>query len=168
MKKVSFGEMRCSLARSLEIIGDWWSPLIVRDVYLGLVRFDDIALNLGISRNLLTLRLRHLVEGGVLKRTAYQTRPVRFDYQLTEAGEELVPIILALTAWGDRWVQPKEGQPIRFVHRTCGCALIPKITCSACSEDVNASDVSALPGPGGAALPGTMVLAKRLARATRA
>ncbi|HEV2503473.1 MAG TPA: helix-turn-helix domain-containing protein [Mesorhizobium sp.] len=168
MKKVSFGEMRCSLARSLEIIGDWWSPLIIRDIYLGLVRFDDIALNLGISRNLLTLRLRHLVDGGALRRTAYQERPVRFDYQLTEAGEELVPIILALTAWGDRWAQPAEGQPIRFLHKTCGCTLTPKIACSACGDEVKASDVRALPGLGGAARPGTMVLAKRLAQATRA
>lgn len=167
MKKVSFGEMRCSLARSLEIVGDWWSPLIIRDVYLGLTRFDDIALNLGISRNLLTLRLRHLVEGGVLKRTAYRKRPVRFDYQLTQAGEELVPILLALTAWGDRWAQPQEGQPIRFLHKACGCSLAPKITCSACGEDVDACDVTALPGPGGAARPGTMVLAKRLAQLPR-
>ena len=168
MKKVSFADMRCSRARSLEVFGDWWSPLIVRDVFLGVSRFDDIAVDLGISRNLLTRRLRHLAEGGILQRVAYQSRPARFEYRLTKAGEELVPIIVALTSWGDRWVQPREGQPMRFVHKTCGNPLEPEITCATCGGKVEAGDVLALPGPGGAARPGTMVLAKRLAPAPNA
>lgn len=165
MKKVSFAEMRCSLARSLEVMGDWWSPLIVRDVFLGVTRFDDLAEDLGISRNLLTQRLKHLVEGGVLHRHAYQSRPTRHEYRLTEAGRDLVPVILALTAWGDRWVQPKEGQPILFIHRGCDSPLVAEVTCATCGEPVNASDVDALPGPSGAARPGTMVLARRLSHA---
>ncbi|MDP3897270.1 MAG: helix-turn-helix domain-containing protein [Mesorhizobium sp.] len=162
MKKVSFAEMRCSLARSLDLIGDWWTPLIVRDVYLGVTRFDDIAEDLGISRNLLTRRLGHLCDKDVLRREAYQIRPARHDYLLTQSGLELVPVILALTAWGDRWVQPAEGQPIRFVHTTCGESLVPAVTCSSCGEAIHASDVLALPGPGGADGPGTKVLAGRL------
>ena len=145
-------------------MGDWWSPLIVRDVFLGVTRFDDLAEDLGISRNLLTRRLKHLVEGGVLRRHAYQTRPVRYEYRLTEAGEDLVPVILALTAWGDRWTQPKEGQPIRFIHEPCGNALVAEVRCAACDEKVEAGGVHALPGPGGAARPGTMLLARRLGR----
>jgi DNA-binding HxlR family transcriptional regulator len=163
MKKVSFSEMRCSLARSLDAVGDWWTLLIVRDVYLGVTRFDDIAEDLGISRNLLTHRLKDLVDRGVLRREAYRARPVRHDYRLTPSGLDLVPVILALTAWGDRWVQPAEGQPIRFVHRNCGKAFEAKVTCSACGDVLRAEDVTALPGPGGAAKPGTMVLARRLA-----
>lgn len=165
MKKVSFADMRCSLARSLEVVGDWWSPLILRDVFLGVSRFDDIAVDLGISRNLLTLRLRHLTEDGILQRVAYQSRPARFEYRLTKAGEELIPILVALTAWGDRWVQSEQGQPMRFVHKTCGGPLEPEITCATCGGKVEAGDVTALPGPGGAARPGTMVLARRLAPA---
>jgi len=168
MKKVSFSEMRCSLARSLDAVGDWWTLLIVRDVYLGVTRFDDLAEDLGISRNLLTRRLKHLVDRGVLKREAYRARPVRHDYRLTASGIDLVPVLLAMTAWGDRWAQPVEGQPIRFVHRNCGKAFEAKVTCSACGESLRAEDVTALPGPGGAELPGTMVVASRLAERMRA
>ena len=168
MKKISFADMRCSLARSLDVIGDWWTPLIVRDVYLGVTRFDDIAEDLGISRNLLTRRLKHLVDKGILRQEPYQTRPVRNDYRLTDAGMDLVPVILALTGWGDRWVQPMEGQPIRLVHRHCGQHFEPRVTCSACGEEIKAGDVLALPGPGGASKPGTQVLAARLVGRHRA
>lgn len=164
MKKVSFSEMRCSLARSLDAVGDWWTLLIVRDIYLGVTRFDDIAEDLGISRNLLTRRLKHLVDRGVLKREAYRARPVRHDYRLAPSGLDLVPVILALTAWGDRWAQPAEGQPIRFVHRNCGHAFAAGVACSSCGETLRAEDVTALPGPGGAEMPGTMVVARRLAQ----
>jgi DNA-binding HxlR family transcriptional regulator len=162
MKKISFSDMRCSLARSLEMIGDWWTPLIVRDIFLGVTRFDDLAEDLGISRNLLTRRLKHLVTNGVLVRQTYRTRPVRHDYRLTDAGADLIPAILALTAWGDRWAQPAEGQPMAFLHRTCGMVFEARVTCSGCGAAIKAGDVTALPGPGGAARPGTMVLAARL------
>lgn len=167
MHKVSFAEMRCSLARSLDVIGDWWTLLVLRDIYLGVCRFDDIAEDLGISRNLLVTRLRSLLEAGIVTREPYRTRPVRHDYRLAPPGADLVPVILALTAWGDRWVQPREGQPIVFRHDACGCVLDARVTCSACGEPVAADGVSALPGPGGADLPGTRVIARRLARAHR-
>ena len=162
MKKVRFSEMRCSLARSLDMIGDWWTPLIVRDVFLGVRRFDDLVEDLGISRNLLTRRLKDLVAKGILLRASYRTRPVRYEYHLTEAGSDLVPAILALTAWGDRWVQPPEGKPIRFIHRGCGNVFDAVVKCSACGDLIRTEDVVALPGPGGAAMPGTMVLARKL------
>jgi DNA-binding HxlR family transcriptional regulator len=162
MKKIDFSDMRCSLARSLDVIGDWWTPLIVRDIFLGVTRFDDIAEDLGISRNLLTRRLKHLVGKGVLSRETYRTRPTRHDYRLTEAGLDLIPAILALTAWGDRWAQPAEGPPIRFLHRTCGTVFEARVTCSGCGAEIRAADVTALPGPGGAVRPGTMVVAVRL------
>ena len=154
--------MRCSLARGLDMIGDWWSPLIIRDLFLNVVRFDELVEDLGISRNLLTRRLKSLVENGVIERTVYQRRPTRYEYRLTEAGRDLVPAILALTAWGDRWARPKEGSPILFVHKTCGHQFQPRVSCSACGEVIDADTVTPIPGPGGAAASGTKLVARRL------
>ena len=163
MEKTSFAEMRCSLARGLDMIGDWWSPLIVRDLYLDVRRFDELIEDLGISRNLLARRLKSLVSNGVVERVAYQERPRRYEYRLTEAGRDLVPAILALTAWGDRWARPKEGSPILFVHKTCGHRCRPQVSCSECGEPIDADAVQPRGGPGGAAKPGTMLIARRLA-----
>jgi DNA-binding HxlR family transcriptional regulator len=162
MKRTSFARMHCSLARGLDLIGDWWSPLIVRDLYLGVVRFDDLVEDLGISRNLLTRRLNALSKNGVVERRAYQRRPFRYEYRLSEAGRDLLPAILALTAWGDRWARPREGSPMLFVHKTCGQRFEPHVTCSACGEAVTADNVLTLGGPGGAMKTGTRVLARRL------
>jgi len=166
MEKTSFARMRCSLARGLELIGDWWSPLIIRDLYLEVSRFDELVEDLGISRNLLTRRLNSLIESGVVERVTYQEKPVRYSYRLTEAGRDLIPAILALTAWGDRWARPREGSPMLFVHRSCGHVFEPKVVCSACRDDVSAENVKLIPGPGGAAKPGTLVVARRLQAAS--
>lgn len=162
MQRTSFARMRCSLARGLDLIGDWWSPLIIRDLFLGVARFDELVEDLGISRNLLTRRLKSLVRNGIVERKAYQRRPTRYAYRLTEAGRDLVPAILALTAWGDRWAQPPQGSPILFTHTMCGHQFQPQVTCSICGEAISAETVSAAPGPGGAAMAGTKVLARRL------
>lgn len=162
MERTSFAKMRCSLARGLELMGDWWSPLIIRDLFLGVARFDELVEDLGISRNLLTRRLAALIDNGIIARRAYQQRPARYEYVLTAAGRDLVPAILALTAWGDRWAQPKEGAPILFVHQTCGHQFQPQVTCSACGGEIHADAVAALPGPGGAAKTGTRVVARKL------
>jgi DNA-binding HxlR family transcriptional regulator len=162
MERTSFAEMRCSLARGLDLIGDWWSPLIIRDLFLKVARFDELVEDLGISRNLLTRRLKSLTGNGIIERIAYQQRPTRYEYRLTEAGRDLVPAILALTAWGDRWARPKEGSPILFVHKTCGHRFQPQVSCSACGEAIGADTVTAIPGPGGAASAGTKLVARRL------
>lgn len=163
MKRTSFEKMHCSIARSLEVIGDWWSPLIVRDLFLGVKRFDDLAEDLGISRNLLTRRLGALVENRIVRRVAYSEKPLRYEYHLTEAGRSLVPILAALTAWGDRWVASKEGKPILFVHTGCGKKISAQVVCSGCGEALHADNLKALPGPGGAAKAGTKVIARKLA-----
>jgi len=150
--------MHCSLARSLDVIGDWWSPLILRDLYLGLDRFDQLVSDLGISRNLLANRLAALVASGVVTAEPYQQRPVRYSYKLSEAGRELVPVLLALTAWGDRWATPEGGPPLRVRHNACGQVTTPTVCCSACHEPLDTETVTALPGPGGRAAPGTMLL----------
>lgn len=159
--------MRCSLARGLDLIGDWWSPLILRSVFLGVVKFDELVEDLGISRNLLATRLGSLTKGGIIERSAYQQHPPRFEYGLTDAGRDLVPVILALTAWGDRWARPREGVPILFVHNACGHRFQPQVTCSECGKVVDPKAVTAIPGPGGAAGKGTRIVAKRLAANAR-
>lgn len=161
MRQMSFADMHCSLARSLEVMGDWWTPLIVRDVYLGVDRFGDLVEDLGISRNLLTARLASLTENGILTRVRYSERPPRDRYVLTEAGNDLVPVMIALTAWGDRWRAPAEGPPIRFEHH--GHEVRAEVTCAECGEKADPGEITPKPGPGGRAAPGTMVVARRLA-----
>ncbi len=162
MRNTSFASMHCSLAQSLELIGDWWTPLVLRDLYLGLNRFDQFVTDLGISRNLLTDRLTTLVDGGLVRRTPYQQNPVRYSYELTGAGRELVPILMALTAWGDRWATPPAGQPIRFTHTNCGKVTTPTVSCSECGEALEMGDVEPSPGPGGRTAPGTALIASVL------
>src|ERR1035438_10649198 len=89
MRRTSFEEMNCSVAQTLEVVGDWWTMLVVRDCFLGITRFEAFAERLGIARNILTDRLQHLVEHGVLNRVAYSGRPARYDYRLTEKGRDL-------------------------------------------------------------------------------
>jgi DNA-binding HxlR family transcriptional regulator len=136
--------------------------VVVRDLFLGVVRFDELAEDLGISRNLLTRRLAWLLKSGVIERKLYQRRPTRYEYRLTAAGRDLVPALLALTAWGDRWARPKEGAPILFTHKACGHRFEPQVVCSGCGGVIDVDMVAATPGPGGAAKAGTRILAQRL------
>jgi DNA-binding HxlR family transcriptional regulator len=160
VRRASFAAFHCSLSRALNVIGDWWSPLVLRDVYLGINTFDEIARNLGLSRPLLKARLDNLVDGGMLERAVYCTRPQRFRYALTAAGRDLTPVLIALTQWGDRWLAP-DGAPIVFRH-ACGATLDAAVSCRGCGEAVSGEDLAAAAGPGGRAAPGTMVIAERL------
>ena len=163
MRQTSFSAMHCSLARALEVVGDWWSPLILRSLFLGLDRFDELVEDLGVSRNLLATRLASLEDGGVIERVPYQDRPVRHRYVLTEAGRDLVPVLAALTAWGDRWVAPAEGPPLTFRHAACGHRTVPQVTCSHCGGRLASDALEPRPGPGGRAAPGTALVAGRVA-----
>src|SRR5437016_7579396 len=109
MQRTRFGEMACSIARTLEVAGEPWSPLIIRDVWVGITRFDAIQSDLGISRKVLTERLKWLVAQGVLEQRTYSERPPRHDYVLTRKGLELCDLLLAITAWGDRWTAGRAG-----------------------------------------------------------
>ena len=163
MRQTSFADMHCSLARSLEAIGDWWSPLIVRDLWLGLRRFDQLVADLEISRNLLTDRLGRLVTHGIVERVPYKQRPVRYEYTLAPAGRALVPVLQALTAWGDEWAAPPGGPPLRLRHRTCGHPCTPTVTCDQCGQTLHEEELVALPGPGGREAHGTKLIAPLLA-----
>jgi DNA-binding HxlR family transcriptional regulator len=156
MRQTSFADFHCSLAKSLEAIGDWWSPLIVRDLFIGIRRFDELVEDLGISRNLLTDRLTTLAEHGVIQSERYSEHARRVEYSLTESGRELAVILMALTTWGDRWQTPVNGPPIRFRHHKHRCE--PKIVCSTCNEPIAAEDITFRPGPGGQAGPGTQLI----------
>ena len=123
--------------------------LIVRDAFLGVTRFDQFQVRLGISRNVLNQRLAHLVTAGVLERTPYCHRPVRYDYRLTEKGRDLWPVLTAMRQWGDTHAAP-DGPPLLLVHRTCGQVVDAVMTCSACGTPVVARDVRAERGPGAA------------------
>ena len=139
--------MNCSVAQCLEVIGEWWSMLIVRDAFLGVSRFDDFQARLGISRNILNQRLAHLVEAGVLQKVPYQERPPRYDYKLTKKGRDLWPVLTAMRQWGDHYAAP-DGPPLELVHRTCGHVADAVMVCSHCHGEMGPRDVKAIDGPG--------------------
>ena len=112
--------MACSIARGLAVAGEPWSPLVIRDVYVGITRFDDLQRDLGISKKVLAERLRHLVEQGMLERRPYSERPPRFEYVLTPMGQEFMDVLMALVAWGDRWTAGEAGPPVLYRHHACG------------------------------------------------
>jgi DNA-binding HxlR family transcriptional regulator len=149
MQRTNFGEMACSIARTLDVIGEPWSPLVLRDVWVGLNRFDQIQADLGISRKVLTERLNHLVDEGVLERRPYDSRP-RHEYALTEKGTELVDLLMVMTSWGDRWQAGTAGPPVLYRHHACGRISNVDLRCDHCGEPMHAGDIDALPGPGSA------------------
>jgi DNA-binding HxlR family transcriptional regulator len=138
----------CSIAGALEVVGERWSLLIVRDVLLGLRRFDEMQADLGIARNVLQTRLTRLVDEGVLEKRLYQERPPRFEYRLTEKGLGLWPAIVALMKWGDRYAARAPGPPVLLEHKGCGGAVDEHRICESCGSRLSVRDVRAQPGPG--------------------
>src|ERR1700720_1640968 len=130
MERKSFADMHCSVAQCLEVVGEWWSMLILRDAFLGVTRFDQFHERLGISRNILNQRLARLVETGVLVKVPYSEHPPRHDYRLTDKGRDLWPVITTMRQWGD-----KHAADMRMI-------------CTSCGETIGPRDVRAIPGPG--------------------
>jgi DNA-binding HxlR family transcriptional regulator len=149
VERKSFEDMPCSVAQCLEVVGEWWSMLVIRDAFLGVRRFDDFQSRLGIARNVLAQRLAKLVDAGVLAKEPYQDNPPRYDYVLTEKGRDLWPVMTTMRQWGDRHAAP-HGPPVRVRHRGCGKAGGFALTCSCCGEPVTAGDVRVERGPGAA------------------
>ncbi|WP_288336285.1 helix-turn-helix domain-containing protein [uncultured Gordonia sp.] len=147
MRRASFSGMNCSVAQSLEVVGEWWTLLIIRDALFGVTRFDDFSTRLGIARNVLTQRLDTLVEHGILIRDPYQDNPVRYDYRLTDKGRDLWTVINALRQWGDKWSAP-DGAPVELVHTGCGHTTTLEPVCSECGEHVDRGSVTVRRGPG--------------------
>ncbi len=137
----------CSIARALDVVGERWSLLIVRDaVFAGVTRFGDFQHNLGIATNVLASRLDAFIDAGIMQRRAVTGRPEQYDYVLTEKGRDLAPALIALTSWGDRWAAP-DGPPILYRHTECGGSVEPHLVCANCGI-VGADQVSVRPGPG--------------------
>jgi DNA-binding HxlR family transcriptional regulator len=147
----------CSVARSLELIGERWTILIIRDAFLGVRRFDDFQRSLGIARNVLQGRLERLTEVGILERVRYQERPERFEYKLTEKGLDLWPVVVTLLSWGDRYAAP-DGPAVVLEHRDCGGRMNDRRICEKCGELLERRDVRARRGPALASVPDEDVL----------
>ncbi|MCC5857454.1 MAG: helix-turn-helix transcriptional regulator [Ectothiorhodospiraceae bacterium] len=137
----------CSLARTLSVVGDRWTLVILRDCFLGVRRFDDFEARLGITRHVLADRLRKLVDAGVLEKHPYQERPLREEYRLTDKGLDLYPVILSLVHWGDRYMADAQGPPVRHRHRHCGQHMRGILICSACGEELHPRDVAVEESP---------------------
>jgi len=147
----TYDDQNCSVARALEVLGDRWTLLVIRDAFLGVHRFDDFQRDLGIARNVLSDRLARLVDEGLLERRRYQERPERFEYRLTEKGVDLWPTVITLMKWGDRYYAPPEGPPRVVRHRECGGEVTDRLTCERCGEALTARQVTSEPGPGASA-----------------
>src|SRR5688500_18246981 len=138
----------CSIARSLEVIGERWSLLIIRDaVFAGSTRYSEFQRTLGIATNILKDRLDGFVDAGIMRRHQYSEQPELYEYLLTEKGRDLEPALIALSEWGDRWAAP-DGPPILYSHAVCGSAVSHELTCATCGRVDDPGQVQVRPGPG--------------------
>jgi DNA-binding HxlR family transcriptional regulator len=140
----------CSIARTLEVLGERWTLLIIRDVFSRRRRFDQIQENLGIARNVLSARLEWLVAEGILEKRPYQQRPPRYEYYLTEKGLELWPVMVSMMHWGDRHLTDT-GPPVVIRHKDCGGPADDRGICERCGERLDARDAYTEHGPGAVA-----------------
>ena len=152
-------ERNCSVGRTVGILSDTWAFLVLRESYFAATRFETFQSALGIPRATLTQRLRMLTTQGLLRRVQYSQRPKRFEYRLTAMGIDLYPVMMALLAFGDKWLKKTAKPPIYLVHNLCGEVCRPMVACSHCEEEVNTRTVSYRDGPGAGVTP--VVDAKR-------
>ena len=145
MRWDEISDLQCSVARSLAILGDRWTMLIIRDAFLGVRRFDDLQALSGASPQVVASRLSRLVEAGVLRKVAYQERPTRYEYRLTEMGRELHPVMVSLMTWGDKWIDDGQGAPNPLRHTGCGQITRPKLICDQCDEPVSVNTLISEP-----------------------
>lgn len=142
MRWSDIGEQRCSVARTLSVIGERWTMLVLREAFMRTRRFDDFQRLTGAPRPILADRLRRLVDEGVLERRPYGSHPDRFEYRLTEKGLDLYPVIVSLLTWGDRWMDDGEGPPLALRHNACGHLTHPELACPECGGWVGARDIT--------------------------
>ncbi|MFY9933831.1 MAG: helix-turn-helix domain-containing protein [Streptosporangiaceae bacterium] len=145
MRLTSLSELNCSIAKTLDVVGEWWTLLIVRDALRGARRFEEFADSLGVARSVLTSRLRKLTEAGIMERQRYSEHPPRYEYRLTDKGRALFDVIVALMQWGDAWEQGPAGPPRLLVHDTCGHVTQPVLTCPHCQGEVTARNTRSEP-----------------------
>jgi DNA-binding HxlR family transcriptional regulator len=148
MLKRDYPDQDCSAAYTLEFVGERWTLLVIRDIFAGFRRFDQIQEDLGIARNVLTTRLQRLVDEGILERRPYSESPPRYEYFLTEKGIDLWPVLVTMMRWGDRHGDWPDGAPLVILHEDCGGHMDDHFICERCGERLGARDVYAEPGPG--------------------
>ena len=148
MRWAELGGERCSVARTVAVLGDRWTLLILRECFLRTRRFEGFQSALGITRHLLAERLKKLVRMGILRRIPYQESPKRHEYILTQKGLDLYPIMMAIVHWGDTHMVDERGRPLLHEHRNCGKLFDPVMVCSECGEPLSAKEVTTRPGPG--------------------
>ena len=158
MPKRSFADISCSIARSVGVIGERWTPLIVRDLFAGMTKFEDIRRDLGIASNILAARLDELERNGIVERRQYQSTPARHEYVLNAKGRDLYPVIATLLAFGDKWLSEPAGPPTLTVHADCGHVTTAKTVCAECGGELNADNAIAARGPGAKPGPGTALI----------
>lgn len=139
MRHASLAAQPCPVARTLDLVGEWWTLLVVRDALLGARRFDDFKAT-GIADNVLSSRLKKLTEAGILKRRRYQTHPDRYEYVLTEKGYALAPVVLALRSWGKRFTKGADESSV--VHGECGGAIDIGFHCSKCHREIERTEIA--------------------------
>ena len=147
MPKQQFADISCSIARAVDVIGQRWTPLIIRDLFAGMTKFEDIRRDLGIASNILAARLDDLEGHGVVERRQYQSMPARHENVLTEKGRDLYPIVATLLAWGDKWRSAPDGPPTLTVHAECGHVTTAKTVCAECGGELSADNVIHARGP---------------------
>lgn len=148
MRRTRFADWPCSIARTVDILGDWWTPLILREAFYGVRRFDDFQASLKLSRNVLAQRLSSLADLDILEKVQYAERPDRFEYVLTDKGDDLFGVLAAMSTWGDRWLAEPVGVPIVFHHEGCGHDAKAEVVCDHCGAGLQPGDVSTRLGPG--------------------
>jgi DNA-binding HxlR family transcriptional regulator len=148
MRSSEFSTQVCSVARSLEIVGEWWTLLVIREAFFGTRRFSDFATNLGIAKNVLSDRLAKLVDAGVLERKPVVGRGNPQDYALTLKGRDLFPAIIALMQWGDRWIYGVERAPIRVLDRETGEEIAHMEVATPAGKPLRLNQALVAPGPG--------------------
>jgi len=149
MKRTPYKQMNCSIASALEVVGEPWTLLIIRDTYLQVRRFEEFQRHLNIARNILTARLRKLVEYGILQRVQYQDRPKRFEYRLTDKGAALFPVIASLKEWGDKFGEKAAfGPPLQFEDKATNVVVKPVLIDSVTNRPIELEDVRIVAGPG--------------------
>lgn len=148
MRHSALHDQPCSIARTVAVLGERWTLVILRQAFQGQRRFEDMQRGLGIARNILADRLARLVDEGILERRPYQERPPRHEYRLTEKGRDLYPVLVSLMQWGDRYYAGEAGPPVLLVHDTCGHETSPRHVCSHCGEPIDPREVTPRAGPG--------------------
>jgi DNA-binding HxlR family transcriptional regulator len=151
MRWNELADERCSIARTVSVIGDRWTLLILRDCFLGIRRFEAFEARLGITRHILADRLKKLVDEGVLKKVPYHDRQVRYEYRLTQKGLDLYPVLMGIVHWGDTYMAGDEGRPVLHRHLACGHDFDPVLVCSVCRQPVDPREVRVALGPGASA-----------------